>query len=61
MRKKSLRINLLKGKVKLAAIFFLQSVAQSKNKFYFCSVNKGIDTYYKHDGEIAQLVRAHDS
>ena len=35
-----------------------KKVAQSKNMPYFCSVNlRGID----HDGEIAQLVRAHDS
>ena len=35
-----------------------KKVAQSKNMPYFCSVNlRGVD----HDGEIAQLVRAHDS
>ena len=48
-------MNYLVRTTKNRSIFIFQKVVYSKNSLYFCSVNQN------NDGEIAQLVRAHDS
>ena len=48
-------MNYLVGASKNRLIFITKKVVYSKNSLYFCSVNQN------NDGEIAQLVRAHDS